>query len=101
MNLRKKILINKNKFAQVAVDSRQKILAFGIVLFINYPLYYIIWLKTSQNNYENLPLRLIASALCIPLILNNFWPKKALHWLTIYWYLTACFCLPFFLPLCY
>ena len=34
--------------------------------------------------------------LLIPIIFNKYWPQKALHWLTIYWYATACFCLPFF-----
>jgi signal transduction histidine kinase/CheY-like chemotaxis protein len=98
MNLWKSILtlVNKNKLKQFAVDSRRQLFAFGVVLFINYPLYYVIWLNTTQRNYENLPLRLIASALCVPLIFNTYWPKKALHWLTIYWCITACYCLPFF-----
>ncbi len=88
--------MNKNKLKQFAVDSRRQLFAFGVVLFINYPLYYVIWLNTTQRNYENLPLRLIASALCVPLIFNTYWPKKTLHWLTIYWCITACYCLPFF-----
>ncbi|MBA2653208.1 MAG: response regulator [Tatlockia sp.] len=89
-------LVNKNKLKHFAIDSRRQIVAFGVVLFINYPLYYVIWLNTTQTNYENLPLRVIASALCLPLIFNAYWPKKALHWLTIYWCITACYCLPFF-----
>ncbi len=100
MSVRKSLpnLINTARayLALIAVDSRRLMLAFGIVLFINYPLYYLIWLTTSSETYENLAMRLIASALCIPLILNQYWPSKRLHWLTLYWYLVACYCLPFF-----
>lgn len=96
MKLWKKIPLPVKKLANIADESRRQIFAFGVVLFINFPLYYIIWLHTAKDNFDNLPLRLVASLLCIPLILNKQWPQKALHWLTLYWYFTALYCLPFF-----
>lgn len=86
----------KKYLTDLAADSRRQMFAFGVVLFINYPLYYFIWLNTVSGGFESLTLRLIASALCLPLIFNKLWPKKKAHWLTLYWYVAACYCLPFF-----
>jgi len=86
----------KDYLKDIAKDSGRQMLAFGIVLFINYPLYYLIWSKTTPTGYENLSLRLFASALCLPLIFNALWPKDKKHWLVVYWWFTACVCLPFF-----
>jgi signal transduction histidine kinase len=86
----------KNELTNIAIDSSRQMLAFGIVLFINYPLYYIIWTSVGPDSIENLTLRLVGSLFCFPLILNKYWPKSKLHWLTMYWYIAACYCLPFF-----
>lgn len=69
---------------------------FGLVMFINFPLFYIIWWLTDDTSYENLPLRLSASVLCIPLALKSYWPKKLLGYLPLYWYSSIMYCLPFF-----
>lgn len=79
-----------------AFDSSNQITAFGIILTINYPLYYFIWLYADQQSYENLPLRLCASLFCFLLAINKFWPTTLKSFLPIYWYFTATFCLPFF-----
>jgi signal transduction histidine kinase len=71
-------------------------LAFSIFGLINYPIYYIIWTFTSENNYENFTLRLIATLLCFGLLLRNKWPKSWKKWLPLYWYFTLAYCLPFF-----
>lgn len=52
------------------VESRQ-VVAFSIVMSINFPLFYFIWMF-DRVNYENLWLRLSASCLCLPLI----WHQK-------------------------
>ena len=69
---------------------------FGIFGLLNYPLYYIIWKFFSSQSYESLPLRIVATLLCLFLVLNKYWPKKLQPWLPTYWYITLLFCLPFF-----
>lgn len=95
MDIEKKQPIKKT-LVSIAQNYRRQILTFGIVLFINYPIYYLVWLSIEPKGFENITIRLIASILCLPLIFNLFWPRKLLHWLPIYWGITACFCLPFF-----
>jgi signal transduction histidine kinase len=88
--------INKATLTSLAHKYRRQMLTFGTVLFINYPLYYIVWLSIEPQGFENIAIRVVASLLCVPLIFNQFWPKKILHLLPIYWGAAACFCLPFF-----
>ncbi len=68
---------------------------FGIFGVITYPLYYFVWTYADTQGYENLPLRLIAAGLCIPLIFVKHWPAKLLNYLPLYWYFTLLYCLPF------
>ncbi len=82
--------------ANKAKDAGHQLIVFGIVMFINFPLYYVIWLLTLSNAYENLWLRLLASLFSIPLIFKNYWPQKLVKFLPIYWYFTVLYCLPFF-----
>lgn len=82
--------------SDILADSGQLMRTFGLVLFIKYPVFYYFWTYSISSSYENLPLRLAASALCIPLIFNSYWPKRYLKSLVVYWYIAACFCLPFF-----
>lgn len=77
-------------------ESGRQIVAFGIILTINYPLYYLIWLYASYQTYENLPLRLSASLCCSLLIFKDYWSKNLKAVLPFYWYATATYCLPFF-----
>ncbi len=70
--------------------------AFGILGVVNYPLSYFMWHDIKHQAYESLGLRLVASLLCLPLALKNFWPKRLLSLLPMYWYLTILYCLPFF-----
>lgn len=70
--------------------------AFGLFGVFNYPIYYFIWLYFSKQPYSNLWLRIIATALCIGLLANKYWPEKAKQYLSVYWYITLTYCLPFF-----
>jgi len=69
---------------------------FGIIFFFNYPVYYFIWVYAAKQTYENLGLRLSASFLCLPLIFQKYWPQSIKRYLSIYWYFTVMYCLPFF-----
>lgn len=66
---------------------------FGLV---NYPAYYLLWYFFSQQSYTNLPLRIIATLLCLGLILRDKFPENIKSYLPLYWYFTLLFCLPFF-----
>lgn len=79
-----------------AKDADKQTLAYGIILAINYPLYYLIWLYASVQTYENILLRLSASFFCVLLIIKNYWPKRLKVIFPYYWYFTVWYGLPFF-----
>lgn len=68
---------------------------FGVFGAIAYPTFYLIWRITESKGYENLALRLVAMFLCIPLIFKDKWSKTFIKFLSLYWYLTLLYCLPF------
>ncbi len=70
--------------------------AFAIFGLVNYPVFYIIWRFYALESYENLILRVIATAMCLVLILKKYWPNQLKPWFPLYWYLTLAYCLPFF-----
>lgn len=77
-------------------ESQRQLIAFGLIMSLNYPIYYLIWYFADAQSYQNLPLRLIASLMCLMLVFNKRWPKFMRRYLPIYWYFTAFLCLPFF-----
>ncbi len=70
--------------------------AFALFGIFNYPVYYFIWIYLSKQPYSNLWLRIVATLLCLGLLLNKYWPKKFKEYLPVYWYVTLTYCLPFF-----
>lgn len=72
---------------------------FGIFGIINYPVSYFIWQSAIPQIYNPLSLRILATALCVPLALKNYWPQKFRTFLPVYWYLTLLYCIPFFATL--
>ncbi len=89
-----------NKFSNTVLrdfaGSEKQLFLFGTIMFLNYPIYYMLWSFLSMQTYENLTLRILGSTLCFFLILYKFWPVKLKPLLPLYWYITAIFCLPFF-----
>ena len=69
---------------------------FAIVMAINYPLYFFIWLFNGYEGHLGVGLRIIATTLCIAIIFRKQWPLKIKKWFPIYWLGTVTFCLPFF-----
>lgn len=76
--------------------SAHQIIPFAIFSIIGFILFYFLNIETAPDSYENLPLRILAAVLCIPLILKNNWPEKLKKYLPIYWYLSLLYFLPFF-----
>ncbi|MDF1654912.1 MAG: response regulator [Coxiellaceae bacterium] len=70
--------------------------AYGIFGLFTFPVYYFIWLYFDVQSYENLWLRITCTALCLFLVLHDYWPKKLKPYLPVYWYFTLFFTLPFF-----
>ena len=66
---------------------------FAIFGIINYPLAYLYELFTDSVP-EEIYLRLIATILCIVLLLKDKWPKKLQKFLPLYWYFTISISLP-------
>lgn len=76
--------------------AEHQIVALGTFGFFGFPLFYIIWRYIFPQPYESLSLRLIGSALCLPLMLKAYWPKRWVKYMPAYWYATTLYALPFF-----
>lgn len=71
----------------------------ALIGLVCHPLFYLIWSYAFPQPYENLALRLLASAICIPLVLKAYWPARVRPWLPLYWHAVIMFQLPFFFTL--
>ncbi|MBI5448547.1 MAG: HAMP domain-containing histidine kinase [Gammaproteobacteria bacterium] len=69
---------------------------FGIFGVINYPVFYFFWKCFSPQSYGSFLLRATATLLSVVLLFHQYWPKKWLTFLPVYWYVTLLFCMPFF-----
>jgi signal transduction histidine kinase len=67
--------------------------AFGT---IGFPLYYIVWHNLFPQSYENLPLRIFGTIICLPLVFAERWPLRARQFLPLYWFGAILFTFPFF-----
>jgi len=69
---------------------------FGLVAGLGFPLYYVVWHVLFPQPYETLALRLVGSAIFVPIILAKLWPQSLKRFFPLYWYLALLFALPFF-----
>lgn len=69
---------------------------FGLLAIASFPLYYVVWHDLYPQPYENLTLRLIGSALFVPVALAARWPAAWRRYLPLYWFITTLYALPFF-----
>lgn len=69
---------------------------FAVLAIIGFPLYYFFWHQLFPQPYENLPLRLVGSALFVPILFLQRWPPRLKKFLPFYWYATVFYSLPFF-----
>ncbi len=69
----------------------------GLFGVIGEPLFYLIWSVNDPEGFESLPLRLIAAALCGPIVFSTAIERKLGEtWIAIYFAMAATYCLPFF-----
>lgn len=78
------------------LESGRQLVWFGMIMFINFPLYYIVWRSVTPFSAENFYLRLVGSLICLPLIFKKYWPTAIEKYLPIYWFIAVLYCLPFF-----
>lgn len=69
--------------------------SFGLFGSINYPLSYFMWHDLIKI-YNPLLFRIIAFALCFPLMFYKRWPDSLKKYLPLYWCLVILYCIPFF-----
>lgn len=68
----------------------------GILGSVGYPLFYLLRFTKSEPVYEDIVLRLLASAACLLLLLRERWPTSLKpHFFLVSW-ITLIFSLPFF-----
>jgi signal transduction histidine kinase len=84
------------KFIKHAEECNYPYVGYGIFQVISNPIFYIIWIYFDHQTYENLFVRLGISLICLPLVLEKFWPKKWRIFLPLYWYTAMLYTLPFF-----
>lgn len=77
-------------------ESESAFVPLGILFFLGYLSWYILWHFVEIQAYENLNLRLVGSLLGLPLIFKNFWIKRFSTLVPIYWYGTLIYLIPFF-----
>ncbi len=77
-------------------NSKPNLPAIALIAIIGFPLYYIVWHDLHPQPYENLWLRLVGSALFIPLLFHSRWPPYLQKYLSSYWSLTIIYACPFF-----
>lgn len=78
-------------------DSYTQVKLFGILMSANFPIFHLLNHISSSDAYQNLPLRLSLSVLCLPLIfvnqLQNYFSRQQIGF---YWFCAVTLCLPFF-----
>lgn len=72
------------------------IVTVGITGAIMFPAYWLVWEFLFPQPYENLPLRLVGSVLCLGVALKDHWPARLKRFLPVYWLVMLMYCLPFF-----
>jgi class 3 adenylate cyclase len=74
------------------------IVAAGALGLIGHPLFYLIWVYVFPQPYEDLALRLLGSALCLPLLLQRRWPERLHPFRAAWWVLAVFYNLPLLFP---
>ena len=69
---------------------------FAAFLCLNYILPYFMWTNGEPYRCNTLTIiRFLGVVTCIPLLLKNYWPTRALKYFPTYWHITIMYVLPF------
>jgi class 3 adenylate cyclase len=66
----------------------------GLLGLCGQPLFYLIWRFVYPQPYENLTVRLVGAALCLPAIFKERWPERLQPWRPLYWVLGVFYNIP-------
>ena len=75
---------------------QRRLTAFAILAIVAFPLYWCVWKFIFPQRYESLTLRLIGTALFVPMLFSRHWPGWLKSRLPYYWYFSLLYSLPFF-----
>jgi len=92
--LRRLALATRRSLAQSAETAEAFMVTAGLLGLVGQPLFYLIWRYVFPQPYENLTLRMIGSALCVPAILKEHWPERLQRWRPLYWVLGVLYNVP-------
>ncbi len=84
----------RRALARSAETAEPLMVTAGLLGMIGQPLFYLIWRYVFPQPYENLTVRLIGGALCLPLVFKDRWPERLLPLRPLYWVLTVFYNLP-------
>ncbi len=73
-----------------------RFVGLGLIGVLGFPLYYFVWHDFFPQSYENLGLRLVGMALCLPILFAGYWPSRWRRFLPLYTYIVLLYALPFF-----
>lgn len=76
--------------------AERQFVALGIIGFLGYGSYYLLWHQITPGAYNSFLLRFIAMLLCLGLVVKKYWPEKLRSFMPIYWYFTLFYLFPFF-----
>ena len=65
---------------------QRRLTAFAIIAIVAFPLYWYVWAFVFPQRYESLTLRLVGTALFVPMLFSRYWPDWLKSWLPYYWY---------------
>lgn len=68
----------------------------GLLGLAGFPFYYFVWIWLFPQPYENLTLRLLCAASCIPLVFPGRWPRWLARHRGAYLFSAITLCIPFF-----
>ena len=84
----------RRALARSAETAEPLMVTAGLLGVIGQPLFHLVWRYVFPQPYENLTVRLIGSARCLPLVLKERWPERLLPLRAPYWVLTVFYNLP-------
>ncbi len=77
-------------------NASHQLVAFGMIAFLGFPLFYLIWKEWFPQPFETFGLRIVGSLLGFGLMLTPYWSAASKPYLPWYWFITILYTLSFF-----
>ncbi len=86
----------RNELIKIFDYAKNNLFFVGILGFVGFPLYYIVWKYLYPQPYENLTFRIVCAISVIPWIFYKRLPDFFIRIFPVYFFLTIFICLPLF-----